>query len=170
MPIWPFRRSRADEDAGKLLAQVISASRRPSFFGAGKVPDTLDGRFELLALHAALALIRLGSEPEAAPLAQAFTDKLFKFLDAGLREAGVGDTAVPKRMRGMAGSFYGRLAAYRDALGDHVALEAALARNVWRAPSHGFAPALAQYVSGLATAQRSSPIQALFDSSGWSSD
>src|SRR5262245_29059216 len=131
MPIWPFQRSRADEDAERLLAAVTDASRRPAFFGEDRVGDTLEGRFELMTIHGALALIRLQGEPDAEPLAQAFADHLFSMFDAGLREAAVGDTAVPKRMHKLAGDFYGRLDAYGAALSDPSALEAALARNIW---------------------------------------
>lgn len=170
MPFWPFQRSRAETDAEALLARVTAASRRPSFYGAGRVPDTLEGRFELLAAHGALALIRLRNEPAAAPLAQAFTDRFFKLLDAGLREAGVGDTAVPKRMRRMAESFYGRLAAYAEALEHGPALEAALARNVWRNEAHPFAAELAAHISRTATAQAAAPVEALLGADVWSAD
>jgi cytochrome b pre-mRNA-processing protein 3 len=169
MPIWPFHRSRADEDAETLLAAVTQASRRAEFYGEGKIPDTLEGRFEFMALNGALALIRLQADPEARPLAQAFTDKLFRLFDAGLREAGTSDTAVPKRMNQMARSFYSRLDAYSAALADPAALEAALARNVWRLESQPFAAALAQYVAEAAAMQATAPISAMFQSEGWPS-
>ena len=98
MPAWPFSPSRARTDADQLLHQVTTASRNAALFGEGRVPDTLDGRFEVVALHAALALVRLRQAPEAEALAQAFVDALFRHLDSGLREDGVGDLAVPKRV------------------------------------------------------------------------
>ena len=116
MSIWPFRRNEAQGGAQRLLEAVARESRRPEFYGPGRVPDTLQGRFELLTLHAALALVRLKASPEAQKLAQNFTDLLFRHIDAGLREAGVGDLTVPKRMRKLAGDFYGRLEAYAAAL------------------------------------------------------
>jgi cytochrome b pre-mRNA-processing protein 3 len=169
MPIWPFQRSRADEDAARLLAQVQAASRRPAFFGAERIPDTLEGRFEFLALNGALALIRLKAAPETKPLAQAFTDQLFRLVDAGLREAGVGDTTVPKRMRKLAADFYGRLGAYAPAIeaSHSTGLEAALARNVWGAEKHPFAPTLAAHVLALARCQADNPWDALFAEIGW---
>ena len=167
MPIWPFQRSRADEDAERLLAAVTQASRRPAFFGEDRVPDTLEGRFEIVTVHAALALMRLQNSPEYSALAQVFTDRLFSGFDAGLREAAVGDTSVPKRMHKLAGDFYGRLDAYKTALSDPEALEAALSRNVWRTPSHPFAGALARCVEETANAQASAPISALFAVEGW---
>lgn len=169
MPIWPFQRSRADEDAARLLAQVQAASRQPALFGDGRIPDTLEGRFELLAVHGALALIRLKAAPETKSLAQAFTDQLFRLVDAGLREAGVGDTSVPKRMRQLAADFYGRLGAYGPAIeaGNAAGLEAALARNVWRAEQHVFAAPLAGQVLALARHQAAAPWDALFAEMGW---
>ncbi len=169
MAIWPFRRSQANTDASRLLTAVQSASRRPALFGDGRISDTLEGRFELVALNAALALIRLRADPQAAPLAQEFTDRLFSSIDAGLREAGVGDTAVPKRMRKLAGDFYGRLDAYSSALatGDGPAMAAALTRNVFRADAHAFAPVLARYAEATARAQAAAPVEALFGPDGW---
>lgn len=170
MAIWPFKKSRAEADAERLLAQVTGASRRPELYGQDRAPDTLEGRFEMLTVHAALALIRLRKDEAAEPLAQAFTDQFFKVLDSGLREAGVGDTAVPKRMHKMAGAFYGRLTAYAEALQDRPELEAALSRNVWRMESHPFAPELARRMTRLATAQAEAPVEALFDTAVWSRD
>ncbi len=167
MPIWPFHQSRADEDAETLLKAVTQASRLPAFYGEGKVPDTLEGRFELMTVNASLALFRLRAEADLRPLAQAFADKLFRLFDAGLREAGIGDTAVPKRMSRMAGDFYGRLDAYGSALDDPAKLEAAVARNVWRLESHPFASALAQYVANSARLQANAPISAMFAAEGW---
>lgn len=169
MAIWPFQPSRANRDAERLLDAVTQASRRPVLFGPRRIPDTLEGRFEALALHGVLALLRLREDAGAAPLAQEFTDKLFRLLDAGLREAGVGDTAVPKRMQKLAGRFYGRLDAYAAAItsGDNAALAAALGRNVFADEAHAFAPMLAQYVLTAAQAQAQTPSDALFSASGW---
>src|SRR5690606_20598291 len=125
---------------------------------------------EMLAVHAGLALIRLRKDEAAEPLAQAFTDKFFKVLDSGLREAGVGDTAVPKRMHKMAGAFYGRLTAYAEALQNRSELEAALSRNVWRVETHPFGPELAERMTRLAAAQAEAPVEALLDAAVWSAD
>ncbi len=166
MRFWPFRPSRAEVDAGRLLDAVTAASRQPAWYGEGRAPDTLEGRFEAMALNASLALIRLRTEPDAAPLAQAFTDKLFRHFDAGLREAGVGDLTVPKRMRKMAGSFYGRLEAYAAALsGEESALAAAIGRNVG-APD-AFAQRLAVHVRMVARQQAEGPVEALLQASAW---
>jgi len=167
MPIWPFHRSRADADAEALVLAVTAASRRPAFYGPDRVPDTMDGRFELMTVHGALAMLRLQADPALKPLAQVFANRFFSLVDAGLREAGTSDTAVPKRMHKMAGDFYGRVDAYSANLGDHAALEEALARNVWRLPSHPFAGALAAYVANAARTQAGAPISAMFAAEGW---
>lgn len=169
MAIWPFQPSRASQDAARLLDAVTQASRRPALFGAGRIPDTLEGRFEALALHGALAMIRIRADEGAAPLAQVFADRFFRAVDAGLRESGVGDTAVPKRMQKLAGAFYGRLEAYGGAIaaGDAAALTAAVGRNVFADEAHAFAPALAAHMLDAAGHQAQAPVDALFSPAGW---
>lgn len=166
--LWPFRRSRADEDAERLLSTVTAVSRQPSFYGAARVPDTLEGRFELITLNAVLALVRLKASPEAAPLAQSFTDRLFKQFDAGLREDGVGDLTVPKKIRKLAGDFYGRLDAYTSALEAAApgALQAAIERNLVGPP---FAADLAAYTAEVTKRQAEAPVERLFRLDGWGS-
>lgn len=170
MAVWPFRRTRDEEDAARLLAAVTQVSRQPGLFEAGRIADTLEGRFESATLHASLALIRISAAgPERAALAQAFTDQLFRLFDSGLREAGVGDVAVPKRMHKLAGAFQGRFAAYRDALAasDEAVLAEAVARNVLGAARAAYAPALAAYAAQTARAQAEAPVEALFRLDGW---
>jgi cytochrome b pre-mRNA-processing protein 3 len=169
MPIWPFKRSRASIDAERLLSAVQAASRRLTLFGDGRIPDTLEGRFEALTLHGALALIRIRAEPGAVPLAQDFTDMLFRHFDAGLREAGVGDLTVPKKMRVLASSFFGRLNAYSEALTakDETAVAGALERNVLGVDGHPFATSLARHALATADTQSAAPLEALFDAEGW---
>lgn len=168
MPVWPFSASRENRDADLLLRQVTEASRNPALFGEGRAPDTLDGRFELITLFAGLALKRLQRSPEAEPLAQAFVDALFKQLDAGLREEGVGDLAVPKRVHKLAGVFYRRLEAYSRALDAHdlEALKATLSANLLRTPSP-FVEVLARRVCDLAAAQSALPWRGLLTGEGW---
>jgi cytochrome b pre-mRNA-processing protein 3 len=172
MPVWPFRRSQAEEDALRLLAAITKISRQPAFFGEGRVADTLEGRLEVMTLHACLALIRIGQDPGLAPLGQAFADALFRNFDAGLREAGVGDTAVPKRMRKLAGAFYGRLEAYGSELKAEApdVLAEAVARNILRTDGPSvYAVTLASYARATAHAQAGAPIDSLFRLDGWQS-
>ncbi len=106
---------------------------------AWAVPDTLDGRFELLVLHAFLVLNRLKREPAKA-FAQVLFDIMFADLDRGVREMGASDVAVGKHVKAMARGFYGRVAAYEKGLDDEIELAAALRRNLFGtvdpAPEH----------------------------------
>jgi cytochrome b pre-mRNA-processing protein 3 len=167
MGIWPFRRSRADEDAERLLAAVVQISRQPEFYGDGRAPDTLQGRLELMTLHAVLAFGRLKADRGLDPLAQAFADQLFRHFDAGLREDGVGDLTVPKRMRKIASEFYGRLEAYAAALAasDQSGLASALERNIGIPTA--YAAALASYAAATAKAQAEAGPDALMRLDGW---
>jgi len=167
MRIWPFRRSRVEEDADRLLAAVRAASRQPAMFGDGRIPDTLQGRFEAVAIHAGLALFRLRADDGASDLAQAFTDRLFREFDAGLREDGVGDTSVSKRMHKLAGDFYGRVQAYSAALeaDDQTALAAALERNIGLGPT--FAGPLAAHAFASAERQAGEPFSSMFEIAAW---
>lgn len=116
-----------------LYDRIVAAARQPTFYALWDVPDTPLGRFEMVALHMFLFLHRLrGVDGEARDIAQQLTDDFFKEVEHSIRELGVGDTGVPKRMKKLAGMFYGRAAAYGAALdaGDRPALAAALARNV----------------------------------------
>lgn len=169
MGFWLFNRSPGENQAEALLLRVVETSRQPTLYGAGGVPDTLDGRLESMILHGVLALIRLRAEPDARRLAQNFTDLLFRHFDAGLREAGVGDMAVPKRMHRLAGDFYGRLEAYAAALaeGDDQALQAALARNLLAGAAGADAARLARYVAALSARLAEAPVAALSAPDSW---
>ena len=131
-----LRRTDRHEKAGAVLyAAAVAAARDPWFYQALKVPDTLDGRFDLVALHAFLLVHRLqGAADPGPPLAQAVFDAMFSDMDRNLREIGVSDLSVGKRMREMWEAFHGRAKVYASAIeaADRAALEAALARNVWR--------------------------------------
>lgn len=130
----PFSgRNAACEAADHAYRRVVEHSRQPVFYTEYGVPDTLDGRFELICLHAFLYLHRLKAErPRANRLCQRFFDRMFADFDRALRERGVGDLSVGKQVKRMARAFYGRICAYEVALGsDEKALPAALARNLF---------------------------------------
>jgi cytochrome b pre-mRNA-processing protein 3 len=132
-----------------LHGRIVAAARRPALFlPPYAVPDTLDGRFDLLVLLMVLLLRRLESLPDPGrEIAQEVVNAMFEHLDTDLREMGVGDLAVPKRIKKLAGVFAGRSAAYRDAL-DRTgnAFTAAIARNIYgRETADGDANALAAY-------------------------
>lgn len=142
-------RQRRHERAGFLLyGTVVSAARNPWFYETLGVADTLDGRFDLLGLHAFMMIRRIRRIPPPGPdLAQAVFDAMFSDMDVNLREMGVGDLSVGKRVRAMWEAFHGRAQAYETAMaaGDNAALAAALTRNVWRgAAPDGAADTLAR--------------------------
>jgi cytochrome b pre-mRNA-processing protein 3 len=128
-----FRSDSVREAAELAYGRVVEQARRPGFFIDGGVPDTLDGRFELICLHAFLLLHRLKREqPQAAPLGQRFFDTMFGDFDRSLREMGTGDLSVGREIKHMAEAFYGRVAAYERGLtGDDAVLRQALARNLF---------------------------------------
>ncbi len=120
------------ELATRLYAAAAAQARQPAFYHAG-VPDTFDGRFDLLVLHVFLVIRGLQREGETgAAAAQAVFDTLLDDMDRTLREMGVGDLGVPRRVKAMARAFYGRAAAYDAALDavDDAGLRAALSRNL----------------------------------------
>lgn len=126
-------RSAAREAADRAYRQVVEQSRQPLFFTEYGVPDTLDGRFELICVHAFLYLHRLKAErPQANRVCQGFFDRMFADFDRSLREMGVGDLSVGKHIKRMARAFYGRICAYEEAIGgDEKTLQGALARNLF---------------------------------------
>ena len=145
-----FRRSLPTEAAHALYAGVVAQARSPFLFREMQVPDTVDGRFEMVSLHAFLVLRRLKSESEAtADLAQALFDAMFDDMDLTLREMGAGDMGVGKRVKAMVQAFYGRVAAYEGGLSTGGAgLADALRRNAFpgATPADASVQALARYV------------------------
>jgi cytochrome b pre-mRNA-processing protein 3 len=129
-----FHRKKPDEAfAAALYARTAGEARVPDLFDACAIPDTLDGRFDSLALHAALVIDRLRREPDGEQLAQSFFDVMFRHLDLTLREIGVQDLGVGRRIKIMAEGLHGRALAYREALAgdDPAALAEALRRNAY---------------------------------------
>ena len=110
------RRNPHDSFATALYARTAEQARAPVLFEACGIPDTLDGRFDALALHAALTIDRLRSEPDGEAVAQAYFDAMFRHLDLTLREIGVQDLGVGRRIKIMAEGLHGRALAYREAL------------------------------------------------------
>lgn len=126
------RRQPTDEFAQLLYNRTAERARDPELFESCGVPDTLDGRFDILALHGALVIDRLKREPDGLVLAQAFFDAMFRHLDLTLREIGVQDLGVGRRIKIMAEGFQGRALAYREALdGGQTPLAEVLRRNAY---------------------------------------
>lgn len=135
-----------------LYASIVAAARQPFLYSDWNVPDTPLGRFEMLSLHMFLFQHRMHQETGASrDIAQILIDDFFEDVDHSLRELGIGDMGIPKRMKKLAKMYYGRTAAYADALDrdDRDALVAALSRNIRPdATSWPEAADLAGYVVG----------------------
>lgn len=134
--LWKARAARRLK-AEALYRAIMRQTRRPEFYDRGGVADSFEGRFDLLVLHVALVILRLRAEgEEGKALAQSLFDVFFTDMDAALRELGVADTGVGKRIRHMSEAFYGRLDAYGRGLADDdgEALRQALARNLYGSP------------------------------------
>jgi len=144
-----FKHLKAPSPAQRLHMLIVQRARQPEFYATLGVPDTLDGRFELIALHCFLVMHRLKAEPAGVDLARELVETMFADLDASLREMGAGDLGVGKRIKKMGQAFYGRVAAYDTALADLTALEAALQRNLYgtvAAPSAAILAMVGGYV------------------------
>ena len=129
-----FGKAAVADPARDLYDEIVRQSRQPGFYQVGGVPDTVDGRFELIALHVFLVLHRLKNEGsgDAGDLGQAVFDIFVQDMDASLREMGAGDLGVGKRVKAMIRGLYGRINAYEAALGDGPdSLEQALQRNLF---------------------------------------
>ncbi len=131
-----FSYSDRTKAAHGLYSSLVEQARQPVFYVDFDVPDTLDGRFDMIVLHAALVLRRLKQDAEKTrDLSQALFDYMFDDFDQNLRELGIGDMGVGTRVKKMAKAFYGRLAAYDEGLSmdDDASLIAAIERNLFHA-------------------------------------
>jgi len=129
-------RARPARQAGRALyARVVDQARTPGFYADLGVPDTVEGRFEIYTLHVVLLLDRLRRQgPRASETAQCLFDAYVTQLDHALRELGVGDLSVGKKMRRLGEAFYGRVKSYEQAfaaLPDTGGLDELLARTVY---------------------------------------
>lgn len=149
-------RSPEWQDAHDLYRALMARARDPLYYAQLGVPDTVDGRYDLLVLYAALAMRRLRAfGEEGQTLAQALFDCMFVDMERAIREMGVGDLSVSKHMRRMMTAFYGRAMAYEAALEGRGSLAEALARNVYgtvESPPEGAPERLAAHASDFAQA------------------
>jgi cytochrome b pre-mRNA-processing protein 3 len=121
-------------DLDTLEETVSRAARRSDLFGPGGIEDTFDGRFDSLTHHAILLQQRLAAEGEPGrKLGQAYADRLFRSFDHALREIGVGDFTIPKKVRKLSEAFHGRAVGLLSALdsGEDAQLDAVLAKNLF---------------------------------------
>lgn len=129
-----FQDSPRRAAATTLYAAIVDQSREAAFFGALGVPDTLDGRFDMIVMHTFLVISRLNQEgQDGKDLAQAVFDLMIEDMDRGLRLLGSADVRLGKRIKAMAQAYYGRARAYEEALADvGGALAEAVHRNLFR--------------------------------------
>jgi cytochrome b pre-mRNA-processing protein 3 len=146
MILRPFRRGAENRTIAALYGMIVAQARIPAFYADYGIPDTVEGRFELIVLHLVLVLRRLAGTHQGR-LGQRLFDRFCQDLDDNLREMGVGDLAVPKHMRRFGEAFYGRQAAYLRALeaADERDFENALARNMLNKAGLDGAVRLARY-------------------------
>jgi cytochrome b pre-mRNA-processing protein 3 len=145
-----FRRGVRPDTISTLYGMIVAQARCPCFYRDYAVPDTVNGRFDLVVLHLALVLDRLAQEPALQSLGQRIFDRFCQDMDHNLREMGIADLKVPKEMRRIGEAFYGRSQAYRAALAaqDDGPLVEALERNIYGGspPAAAAAARLAAYM------------------------
>ncbi len=151
--------------AGSALFKALSTqARQPAFYERLGVADTVEGRFELYVLHLVLVLHRLkGHGAEAAEISQAVFDTFLRNLDEGLRDMGVGDLSVGKKMRRLGEAVYGRIKGYDRAFADADpagALEALITRTVYQdRPDPPPAASMARYASAAVASLAAEPLE-----------
>ena len=144
-----FRKDTATAPVYAVYSAIVAQSRQPRFYAEWQVPDTVTGRFDMISLHLALLFRRLRAETgEQKEFSQAVFDLFFKDMDRSLREMGVGDLGVPKRIQKMGNIFFGLLAAMSEAMDrdDAEALQAVLSRNIFDGATGPHVVALAEYL------------------------
>jgi cytochrome b pre-mRNA-processing protein 3 len=154
--LWPFNhfskpRSRPSDSIEAIYGMIVTKAREPLFYKDLGVPDTVDGRFDLILLHMWMVLRRLRQGNRAPDRAQALFDRFCIDMDDNLREMGVGDLTVPKRMQAFGEAFYGRAAAYDLALSegrenDQGPLAQSICKNILNGEGIESAHRLAVYV------------------------
>ncbi|HEY0034768.1 MAG TPA: ubiquinol-cytochrome C chaperone family protein [Devosia sp.] len=144
-----FRKNTATEPVLAIYSAIVAQSRQPVFYAEWLVPDTVTGRFDMISLHMALLFRRLRSETgRSKDFSQSVFDLFFRDMDRSLREMGVGDLGVPKRIQKMGNIFFGLLAALSEPMdrNDSQALEAVLSRNIFDGACGSNVEALAAYL------------------------
>jgi len=142
-----FRKSVAPQAVEDAYRSIVAQSRQPVFYADWGVEDTVTGRFDMVSLHLALFLRRLSRESGARAFSQALVDVFFRDMDSSIRELGVTDLGVPKKVKTMGNMFYGLAGVLSPAVDSGVPanVEAVLVRNVYGAPAPGAAQ-LAAYL------------------------
>jgi len=170
--LWPFNhflkpRTPSRGTIEVIYGMIVAQAREPVFYQALGVPDTVNGRFDMVLLHLWMVLRQMQQAGDVAGLAQPLFDRFCSDMDHNLRELGTGDLAVPRRMREFGEAFYGRSAAYDQALaaGDEPLAEA-LCKNIFNGQRLEQARRLATYVQQ-AVAGLAGLDEATLSSGGW---
>ncbi len=151
-----------------LWRRITAIARTPEFYLRHGVPDTVDGRFDMVALVASLVMLRF-EEAGAAREGVVLTERFVDDMDASVRELGIGDMVVGKHVGNMIGALGGRLGAYREALASphpEQALTRALARNLFRGSGEGNPGAIARWGLDLHARLRQTPLSELVEGRG----
>lgn len=159
-----FRKRTDTESVYAVYSAIVAQSRQPQFYADWSVPDTVTGRFDMISLHLVLLFRRLrGDDPGQREFAQAVFDLFFKDMDSSLREMGVTDIGVPKKIQKMGNLFFGLLAAINQAMDAHdaAALRAVLTRNVYDEAETEGAARLADYLVNADRALAAQPVEAI---------
>ncbi len=144
-----FKKKPDPQTVRNVYSSIVAQSRHKLFYTDWGIPDSLNGRFDLISLHMCLVLRRLkSSDAEAKIYSQALFDLFFLDMDRSLREMGAGDMAVPKRIQKMGELFYGMLESLSQALDeeDNEALRQSLTRNIYDGVAAPSLELLLQYV------------------------
>ena len=146
-----FRRGARPDTISSLYGMIVAQARLPCFYQDYAVPDTVNGRFDVIVLHLSAVLDRIATEPSLRAEGQGLFDRFWQDMDHNLREMGTGDLAVPKRMKALGEAYYGRAGAYRAAFADpdRDALVEALKRNVYAGMEAGAPQRLAAYMRAM---------------------
>ena len=150
--LWPFNHFRKPRTPARgtietIYGMIVAQAREPLFYSRLSVPDTVNGRFDMIVLHLWMVLRSLKSTDEGVAVSQALFDRFCSDMDANLRELGVGDLTVPKRMLKFGEAFYGRTAAYDAALAAGTEpLARALCKNIFNGDALESARRVAEYV------------------------
>lgn len=147
---WMRTRTRTGRQAALLYARIVDLARRPEHFRIAGAPDTMEGRFGVLVLHLFPVLERLArAGDEGAALARATFEAFVTDMDDNMREVGLADTSVPRKVRKAAIAFYDRRAEYRAALlaGDEALLARSIGEHVAGDPTAPAGPAFARWLA-----------------------
>lgn len=169
-----FRSRSAERPGLALYARAVDQARRPGFYTVLGVSDEIDARFELYTLHVLLLILRLRDEPgpeagRGAEAGQDLFDVYVSALDNALRELGVHDVTIAKKMRKLGEALYGRMTAYEGPIrsGDAAGLAAGLARNVYESDVPDRAAALAAYALAAREGLAAQPIATVLSQPLW---